>query len=320
MLAVLYPLYFAFSCPSPSPLFYGSFFALLFFDVAGILVEGVILSISAKGSILQNAAARKKITIIINIKILLELIKIVVLIICTYASVSADVVSKAINCPVYKIMLKISFGAVAFLWIRSILLITRGCIYIDPLGMCTRGLLDHLECLDRSMKNTPESERKPQKKPFLRARNYKICRAAKEAKVRKRVDAHQGHVGLRRRLNVICCCVGVGDQISRAAALEDMAKAIHTLFDFSGEDSEIVVRNEDNDIVSLSITDILAGLKLLKQAQKIFKRKNDAHKLREPFIKVYSSSMHNNYTKLAFPPMSFFVGNTGYDETNSAPY
>ena len=282
VLAVLYPLYFAFSCPSPSPLFYGSFFALLFFDVVAILVEGVILAISAKGSILQNAKSRKRITIILYIKILVELIKIVVLIICTYASISADVASKAINCPVYKIMLKISIGAVAFLWIRSILFVARGCIYIDPLGICTRGPIERLGCLDRSMNENLE----PQKKLFFQPRKYKINKTAKEARTRKRVNTHRGHVGLRRRLNAVCCCVGVGDQISRASALEDMAKAIHTLFDFSGEDSEIVVRNENNYDVFLSITDVLAGLKLLKRAQKSFKEEKGEHELRKTFIEV----------------------------------
>ena len=297
MLAVLYPLYFAFSCPSPSPLFYGSFFALLFFDVVAILVEGVILAISAKGSILQNAAARKRIIIIINIKILVELIKTVVLIICTYASISADVVAKAIDCPVYNITLKISIGAVAFLWIRSILLITRGCIYIDPLGMCTSGPLEHIGCLDRSMNVTQEP-----KKLFFQSRKFKICRAAKEAEVRKRVNTHRSHVGLRRRLNAICCCIGVGDQIARGAALEDMAKAIHTLFDFSGEDSEIVVRNEDNQNVFLSLTDILAGLKLLKRAQKSFKEEEGEHELRKTFIEVCD---HQGWFEPHSPPSLF---------------
>ena len=315
MLAVLYPLYFAFSCPSPSPLFYGSFFALLFFDVVAILVEGVILAISAKGSILQNAAARKRITIIINIKILLELIKIIVLMICTYASISANVVAKAIDCPVYNITLKISIGAVAFLWIRSILLISRGCIYIDPLGMCTRGLLDHLECLDRNMNTSPE------KKPFIIARKFKICRAAKEAEVRKRVNTHRSHVGLRRRLNAVCCCIGVGDQISRAAALEDMAKAIHTLFDFSGEESEIVVRSEDDRIVFLSITDILAGLKLLKRAQQSFKDDKDKgeHELRKTFIEVCEHSVSEGvclHYKMSFN--ACITGNKKEDEIHSS--
>ena len=317
---MLYALYAAFHCPAP-PLLYGSLFALLFFDVVCILVEGVVMAISARGSILRRTSVRKRLTVFLYIRMFLEVAKVLVLIVCTSAvAIASKTAVEDDSCSMYSTTVKIAIAAVVFLWVRSALFVTRGCCYIEPLGLCTPGLLQHFHCLDRpaekeegervdgkkageegeeevdsppatdptfSLGRPPCIRRKKQslkqtpaidEKPFYSRHKTMGFFDPISANWHQRVgNLHRSHIGsrmLQRRLTAVCCCLGIGGQRLRGNALEDLARAIYTLFNFDGDnENEIVVLDDAGRPVSLVFSDVLAGLHLLNQAQHEFKIK-----------------------------------------------
>ena len=93
----------------------------------------------------------------------------------------------------------------------------------------------------------------------------------------------KNYIGLRRvqrRLRVLLCCLCVGGQRSRGVALEDVARALYTLFDF--DESE-----EGGEGVRLVLSDIVAGFKLVNQYQRgKTERLAEGERLEDKFRKV----------------------------------
>ena len=75
------------------------------------------------------------------------------------------------------------------------------------------------------------------------------CRVGRR---KKRYHVQLGHRKIFRRFRALCCCFGAGGNQSSALAMQDAAKAFHTLF-------------SDLDLVP---SDLLAGLFLLKRDQR----------------------------------------------------
>ena len=76
---------------------------------------------------------------------------------------------------------------------------------------------------------------------------------------------HRTHLGQRRiqrRLRALFCCLGIGGHRSRGIALEDVARALYTMFDF--------------DDIDLVLSDVIAGLVLLSQDQARKKKKKQS--------------------------------------------
>ena len=117
---------------------------------------------------------------------------------------------------------------------------------------------------------------------------------------------HRSHVGLRRmerRLKVLFCCLCVGGHRSRGLAVEDIARALYTLFDFEDEENEAGKdeegkgeegkgEEEKGEKVYLVLSDVIAGFKLLNRYQK--DKLKAGKKLEEKFRQVNQSINRSN--------------------------
>ena len=93
-------------------------------------------------------------------------------------------------------------------------------------------------------------------------------------------QVHNSSIGLarlQRRLRVWLCCLCVGGHRSRGVAVEDIARALYTLFDF----------DEDCKKSEVVLSDVIAGFKLLHRYQKDkMDRLKEGEKLEDKFRKV----------------------------------
>ena len=90
---------------------------------------------------------------------------------------------------------------------------------------------------------------------------------------KKRYHVQLGHRKIFRRFRALCCCFGAGGNQSSALAVQDAAKAFHTLF-------------SDLDLVP---SDLVAGLILLKRDQR---QKKETCKCP---VCTRVCNIHNNY-------------------------
>ena len=190
-------------------------------------------------------------------------------------------------CPDFGVGLHFAQAIVLFLWVLYIGFLIKVVTYIDPLGCCSPGLLEHLplDSADRR-KSTAEDQldigemrneeyHSTKSVPYWTKRidvyNVRIGEKKVEDLEEKYLKGHSSNVGqtrLLRRLQTILCCLGVKGHRSRGMALEDVARTLYTLF---GD-------------VNLVFTDIVAGLFLLNQDQR--RRKANHISLNEKFRKV----------------------------------
>ena len=101
---------------------------------------------------------------------------------------------------------------------------------------------------------------------------------------------HRNHIGLRRlerRLRILFCCLGVGGHRSRGVALNDIARALYTLFDFEEEMGE--GGRGGGEGVRLVLSDVIAGFKLVNEYQLTkMKRLKNGERIEDKFRKVCS--------------------------------
>ena len=180
----------------------------------------------------MNADPRRRLATIFYIRIILFWIEVFVLVIPTYASYSS--VAEDIECSELQegplIFAKV---ITAILWLTLVIFGVVFLFFVDPLGCFTPGLLQQLNFLD-SMDNTEEGAVKELNQHFKFHRT------------------HSGQRKILRRLSAIFCCLGLKGHRSRGTALEEISKAMHTLF-------------KDVDIVP---SDFLCGLILVNKDQK----------------------------------------------------
>ena len=180
----------------------------------------------------MNPDPRRRLATILYIRIVLFCIEVFVLVIPTYASYSS--VAGDVNCSELQegplIYAKV---ITAILWVTLLIFGVVFLFFVDPIGCFTSGLLQRLDFLD-SMDDKEKG-------------------AAKE--LNQHFKLHRSHSGQRnilRRLSALCCCLGLKGHRSRGTALEEISKAMHTLF-------------KDVDIVP---SDFLCGLILVNKDQK----------------------------------------------------
>ena len=111
---------------------------------------------------------------------------------------------------------------------------------------------------------------------------------------------HRNHVGMRRlerRLRVLFCCLCVGGHRSRGIALEDIARALYTLFDFDDEEAE----EGGQESVRLVLSDVIAGFKLVNVYQRRkTERLQEGERLEDKFrmVHIYCTVLTLTITKL----------------------
>ena len=291
------------------PLLYYSFFLLLAIEVAIMIDEAIIMSVSYRGRI-WNPKPRNVLARYIYIRIALTLLEFAAGVVCSVATFNPHFVKK-LNCNSDLVAVALAEVSTVIVWFKIVVFQVRMCLFLDPCGCFTPGLLQHLSFLDTADETgetpTPFLRERtdswltrflPFKRPTqLRHNNSpasgyvaptstttsreRTCRVVRfwerqvtvsqnirggitpEEFTRQISRIHRNHIGLRRmerRLRVLFCFLCVGGHRSRGIALDDIARALYTLFDFEEEEtSELSVR--------LVLSDVIAGFKLLNRYQ-----------------------------------------------------
>lgn len=161
-------------------------------------------------------------------RILLFLLEIILSVLYGYACWSPQVTAQVLECDAFQGPIYFARAVAITWWIVSIVSCVGWLIYLDPVGICSPGLIDQMEFLDEFDDTTDSNEHN----------------------LIKHYSASIGAKRIQRRLQTLCCCLGRHQ--SRGVALEDAARVMHTLFD-------------DVDVVA---SDLAAGLILLNRDQK----------------------------------------------------
>lgn len=164
-------------------------------------------------------------------RILLFLLEIILSVLYGYACWSPSVTEQVLECDAFQGPVYFARAVAVTWWITIIVSCVGWLIYLDPVGICSPGLIDQMEFLDEIHDTTDTNEHN----------------------LIKHYSASIGSKRIRRRLQTLCCCLGRHQ--SRSVALEDAARVMHTLFD-------------DVDVVA---SDVAAGLILLNRDQKVKK-------------------------------------------------
>ncbi len=211
-----------------------------------MMSDTIILSISARGTVMHTKP-RRSLIVFLLIRYILYMFEAVILSVCTYAVYSPDVTDE-LECDAYHSgPLKFAHGVVITLWVTIAIYFIGFLIFCDPAGCCAPGMLEEMGFLDNEKQL---EKRKKQNKEVV----------------------HHGstidHRRILRKFNALCCCFVGGGQRSRSVALQDVARAFHTVF-------------TDTDVV---LTDIVAGMILVNKDQK--RKKLDGKCLTTEFRKV----------------------------------
>ena len=248
------------------------------------------MSISRRGTI-WNSKPRRMIAKYIYVRIILAISELLTVIVCSVAVYDPAVTDQLIEeCSGYKKAILSAQVLVAFLWLILLLFVIKGLLFVDPLGLFTPGLLQHLSFLDTTdnvgdLPSPDSGESKQSTSPDFMLKEPSLTTADtlqvsfhylhRAKRISSRIDSlplqslqrqyskvyrsNVGQRGLIRRLQAICCCLGVGGHRSRGNALEDVAKALYAMLDF-----------EDVDLV---LSDVISGLVLLNKDQKKKKKR-----------------------------------------------
>ena len=261
------------------PWLYGTLFAVLLLEFAVMINDAIIMSKSCSGRIdhsreldpeevmfdastnsrwpdPDSGSPRRKIKRFLFSHVLLFLLEIILSALFGYACWSPALTHQLLKCDEFKGPIYFARAVAVTWWLVIIISCVLWLIYLDPIGVCSSGLIDQMDFLD-------EVDEIP------------------DPKERDLFKFHRGSIGsrrIRRRLQTICCCLGLTGHESRGLALEDAAKAIHTIFD-------------DVDLVA---SDLAAGLILLNRDQK--RKLRNGKSLVSKFKKV--SEYYLSYGKL----------------------
>lgn len=274
-------------CPYPPetapPLLYGSLFAFIAVELLAVIVENIIFSISAKGSIYDSECERKRrwLPFWLFIRIPLFLIEVEVVIISTVAVYGpAPYAAGALLCPEYH------DGPLVFAKVVVITLLILLTIYaigfvvfLDPLGVCRAPtiIVKLKELIENGKKddnetnheaaqpnvpiNTDQSDSSPASKQaprHLKKEEESGLEETRQNDTKNSSDSSHGRViGFRRllgRAKQALCCSNADGKRSKDVALQEVASALYTMF---SDNEELEKR--------LVPSDILAGMKLLYQ-------------------------------------------------------
>ena len=267
-----------------SPLLYGPLLALAAVEVCFILNEGVILIVSARGPIYKQTKAfmfrQRFIPYLIYVRIVLavlELFAIIASLVGVFHPVSTSV---AEDCSAVVPRLRFARAVVILQVVSFALFLVKVCLYTDPLGCSTPGLLERLNLLDDtdargSLLLAPSDATDSSRastgpgSSVYHSVSVDAFSAAKEVNVwrhrnkllditshdiNKVTKVHNDTINRKkyeRRLRALFCCLGVRGQRSRGVALEDLARGLYTVF-------------SEMDIV---LSDVIAGFSLLGESQ-----------------------------------------------------
>ena len=267
---------------SYSPLLYAPLFSLAAVEVCFILNEGIIVIVSAQGPIYKRTKSfefrTKSMPHLIYLRIIVAVLELLAIIASLVGIFHPSAVSDIIKCEPLRPRLHFAQATVLFQVLCYILFLLKVCVYTDPLGCATPGLLERFSLLDGtdgrgSLLLAPSDIMSTEDEMRATALQRKISidpsSAAKEINIwtkrnrllslhgndiERATKIHNDSINRRkyeRKLRALFCCLGVRGQKSRGVALEDVARGLYTVF-------------SETDIV---LSDVIAGFSLLREHQ-----------------------------------------------------
>ena len=265
MLGVLIYLYAApLGCDNESlvtpPWLYGTLFASLLLEFAVVISDAIIMSKSCRGRIdhtdivhrdttfhmvdggagtsngsrtsdPDSAGPRRTLKRYLFLRIVLFLLEFVLSGMYGYACWSPGLTDQLLRCDEFRGPIYFARAVAVAWWLILVVSSIFWLVFLDPVGVCSPGLLDQMGFLDEEEDDEGDTD------PHF-------------GKVHR---AHLGSRRIRRRLNtLLCCCLCCTKHRERGLAIEDTARVLHSLFD-------------DVDVVG---SDLVAGLILLNKDQK----------------------------------------------------
>lgn len=199
--------------------------------------EAVIFSISARGT-MYHSQPRRLLPYALYIRVFTFVLEVVAVIMLSYAVFSPEVAG-SIDCQDYE------DGPIAYakaltiiLWVTLIIYFIGFMFYVDPIGLCSPGLLPDMKLFEET-----DDAKDPEQMD-------------EESQITDGPKFHHSRVGQRayfRRLKALCCCLGIGGHRSRSIAVNDVARAFYTIF---------------SDLDDVVPSDMLAGLILISRDQR----------------------------------------------------
>lgn len=268
-------------CPNVTypPLLYVPLFSLATVEVCFIFNEGIIVIVSAQGPIFKQTKSfifrQKFMPHLIYLRIVLAVLELLAITVSVVGLFHPAAVSTLKNCDNLRSRLAFARGVVFFQVVCYVLFLVKVCLYTDPLGCFTPGLLERMTLLDNadgrgSLLLTPsENFKEDYNSTASRHRAVSVDQSstATEIMVRRRktrmlsmndveraTQVHTDSINRQkyeRRLRALFCCLGVKGQKSRGVALEDVARGLYTVF-------------SETDTV---LSDVIAGFSLLREHQ-----------------------------------------------------
>ncbi len=234
------------------PFLYGSLFAFCVILCMGIFNEAIIFSVSVKGNIEDPKRKRRGILVWLMIRCVLIAIETVTSLLCTVAVFSeSSFAAGALRCSEYHDgPLLFARIVVICMLVTELLYILGFMVFVDPCGwFCSPSILPSMENIDNYVKKTPAE---------LQDVENDYARESRLGHV------HSNHVSYRdtlRKVKTALCCFGANGNRSRQTAMQEMALALHTLFN-----------NEDR-----VPSDLVAGLVLVSRKQHHEKKVCEQH-------------------------------------------
>lgn len=283
-LIVLYytPSYFSDLCPNVTypPLLYVPLFSLATVEVCFVLNEGIIIIVSAQGPIFKQTKSflfrQKFMPHLIYVRIVLAVLELLAIAASLVGLFHPSAISTVEQCENLKSRLAFARGVVFFQIACYALFLVKVCIYTDPLGCFTPGLLERITLLDDTdgrgsllLSPSEHFSEECRSAPTHRAVSVDKSSAATEVNIWRRKNrllsiqandieratkVHNDSINRQkyeRRLRALFCCLGVKGQRSRGVALEDVARGLYTVF-------------SETDTV---LSDVIAGFSLLREHQ-----------------------------------------------------
>ena len=136
---MLWALFAALTCTGAPAILYTSFILMLALEFAAAIVDGIILIISARGTIFSTHQRRHLIPFL-YVRLTLLGVRPILLILSTIAVGNSGITSVLQRCRPYTRTLQLAQAVVVILWVLWLLRFIRWMLYIDPLGLFAPGV------------------------------------------------------------------------------------------------------------------------------------------------------------------------------------
>ena len=235
------------------PFLYGSLFALLGLEILAMISESLIFSVSARGTI-SNPKRRKVLPCALLFRVVIFVLEVFMAIICIVAVFDPGTINQLACIEQQQNALNFARGVTITLLVVLFIYLVGFLGYLDPIGCCTPSLLQEMDVLN-DYEDFEDSDADGFKYSIRAGHDIERGRGKKMPELYR----NGAHLQLYRKFATLCCCLNVGGNQSRAHALQELTRALHSIF-------------HDLDVVP---TDILAGIVLLSKSQKMLKNSGE---------------------------------------------